>query len=109
MSTPPANQPPSSPTPPSAPTPPGPGARAEHAAHGASPGVPIDPDRLARLEEATMFNEHTLEDLSGQLVDLFQKLQQVTRRMEMLEGRLGRLQDRLDEPDPGPEKPPHSA
>ncbi len=68
-----------------------------------------DSERVARLEESAMFNERAVEQLNQQLVDLFGQLQQVVRRLEAMEGRISSLHDRLENPDPGPEKPPHSA
>jgi uncharacterized coiled-coil protein SlyX len=65
--------------------------------------------RLEKLEEVSMFNERAVEQLNQQLVDLFGQLQQVVRRLEAMEGRISSLHDRLENPDPGPEKPPHSA
>jgi uncharacterized coiled-coil protein SlyX len=65
--------------------------------------------RIDKLEELTMFNERAVEDLSNQMLVLFEQLQQVAKRLEAMEGRISSLHDRLENPDPGPEKPPHSA
>lgn len=66
-------------------------------------------DRVERLEELAMFNERAVDQLGQQMVDLFAQMHQVIRRLEAMEGRLTSLHDRLENPDPGPEKPPHSA
>ncbi len=65
--------------------------------------------RLARLEEAAMFSERMNDELSGQLRALFDAVNAISRRMDLLDRRLGQVQSQLEADDPGPEKPPHSA
>lgn len=65
--------------------------------------------RLARLEEMSMFNERLAEQLHAEVSEAFNAMERLTRRIDVLERRLGQMQHQLETDDPGPEKPPHSA
>ncbi len=65
-------------------------------------------DRIQRLEEHAGFREHEIEQLSAALGDLSGLLERAIKRIEALEGRLGRLETPADAPsDPAADRPPH--
>jgi len=63
-------------------------------------------DQLLRLEEAVAFNERTVEELNKQIVDLYQKMEQLSGRIVALESR---IREMLEEPTgPGADDQPDS-
>jgi uncharacterized coiled-coil protein SlyX len=64
--------------------------------------------RLLKLEEHAGFTEHTLDQLTAEMLELHKRLAAVVKRMDALEGRLLELKD-AGEDAPPVEKPPHSA
>ncbi|MFN0012808.1 MAG: SlyX family protein [Phycisphaerales bacterium] len=87
---------------------PHPHAPGPHAREPLAPAAALE-TRLSRLEESALFSERMNDELSGQLRALFDAVNSVSRRMDLLDRRLGQVQSQLEADDPGPEKPPHSA
>jgi len=58
---------------------------------------------LTRLEESQAFTDRTVDDLSDQIIDLYQKMEQLAGRVVVLERALTELRE---EPSgPGPDQP----
>lgn len=66
---------------------------------------PLD-GRLMRLEEHVAFTEHTVEQLSQEIIDLNKRLAETTRRLALLESRLGKVLAATEEPRPEFPAPP---
>lgn len=67
-----------------------------------------EPERLQRLEEHAGFTEHTLDQLTVEILELNKRLAALAKRLDAFEGRLTEIQ--LTGPaGPPVEKPPHSA
>lgn len=74
--------------------------------------MPPDSERLKKLEEHAGFTEHTLDQLTGEMIELHRRIASLLKRMDALEGRLLELKEGShDGPPDGPpvERPPHSA
>lgn len=72
------------------------------------PGMTHDPDRIRNLEESAAFADHSIEQLSEEILAVNQRLRTLVQRISALEGRLERLESPEDGPDPL-ERPPHAA
>jgi uncharacterized coiled-coil protein SlyX len=62
------------------------------------------PDRITRLEEGLAFAEHTVEQLSRELLAANRRADDLARRVEKLEGRLREMAEAQEQPpeSPGP-------
>ena len=63
-------------------------------------------ERLNELESKLTFQEQTLDTLDGVVVEQAQRIEQLERRLDLLEGKLRGLGDG-PEGDPLEERPPH--
>ena len=70
---------------------------------------------MGQIEEASAFTDRSVEVLGDEVSQLHAKLREASKRISVLEDRLGRLTDRIDaglaQDDDAPdiEFPPHSA
>jgi uncharacterized coiled-coil protein SlyX len=55
-------------------------------------------DRVQRLEEHAGFAEHTVEQLSAEILELNKRLADTARRLSALEARLSRILDPAEQP-----------
>ena len=51
-------------------------------------------ERVQRVEEAQVFTERTVEELSETVRDAFARIEALTRRLSALEDRLGAMEER---------------
>lgn len=62
------------------------------------PSVTMDADRLRKLEEAQLFTDHTLEQLSLEVRDLGERITELAALIARVEARLQTLSE-PDDPD----------
>lgn len=55
---------------------------------------------LTRLEESQSFTDRTVEDLSKQIIDLYEKMEQLSGRVVVLERTIVEMREEPSGPDP---------
>lgn len=65
-----------------------------------------DEERIVRLEEEVAYLRTTNEELSGELVVQWKRIQELEKQIKLLETRFTGLEDSMDAPLPD-QRPPH--